>query len=157
MPNGRCHSAATISTASVFLTYWGTGAAWAIFAALGAFTGLVVEPDLDQDYQAAPLGTMRQTGGDTVAKLWQLYWTPYARLIPHRSMLSHGPIIGTLGRMVYMLPIYGLPLAAWTYYFGFPYAAVFAYAVGLMWCDIMHFVMDFMVPHQLFPQNPYRR
>lgn len=157
MPNGRCHSAATISTASVFLTYWSTGAAWAVFAAAGAFVGLVVEPDLDQDFQAAPLSTMRQTGGDTVAKLWQLYWTPYARLIPHRSMLSHGPIVGTIGRMLYLAPFYAVPVLVWSHYFGFPAAQIFGYFVGLAWVDTMHFVMDFLIPHKLFPQNTYRR
>lgn len=157
MPNGRCHSAATISTASVFLTYAGTGAVWAPWAALGAFATLVIEPDLDQDFQAAPLGTMRQTGGDILAKAWQLYWTPYARLIPHRSVLSHGPIVGTALRFLYCLPIYAIPLLAWYHFFGFPTAQVFAYFIGLAWADLLHFVMDFLVPHQLFPQNTYRR
>jgi uncharacterized metal-binding protein len=30
-------------------------------------------------------------------------WIPYQRLIPHRSLLSHGAIVGTLGRVVYLL------------------------------------------------------
>lgn len=168
MPNGRCHSAATIATTSALLTYFVAGVVvtatsisenneWAFWAALGAFTGLVVEPDLDQDYQAAPLSTMRQTGGDTVAKLWQLYWTPYAKLIPHRSLLSHGPFVGTIGRMLYLAPLYALPLLVWSHYFGFPAAQIFGYFVGLAWVDAMHFVMDFWVPHKLFPQNTYRR
>lgn len=172
MPNGRCHSAATITTTSVFLNLFCTGVVvkvtptllqisewneWALWAALGAFTGLVVEPDLDQDYQAAPLGTMRETGGDGLAKLWQLYWTPYARLVPHRSLLSHGPVIGTLGRMFYLLPVYSIPLLLWTYFFGFPTAQLFAYFVGLAWVDALHYIMDFWIPRRFFPQNPYRR
>ena len=157
MPNGRCHSAATISAASVFLTYSMTGAAWAIFCACGAFTALVVEPDLDQDAQAAPLSTMRQTGGDGLAKLWQWYWSPYAALIPHRSWISHAPVVGTLGRAVYLAPIYALPLYLWTHYFGFTVVPFIAWLIGLAWCDVLHFVMDFLVPRSLFPQNPYKR
>lgn len=168
MPNGRCHSAATIATTAVLLQHFVAGVVvtastiseyneWAGWAAFGAFCGLVVEPDLDQDYQAAPLGTMRETGGDVLARLWQLYWTPYARLIPHRSLLSHGPIIGTLGRMLYLAPLYALPLVGYSHFFGFPAAPMFATFVGLAWVDLMHFVMDFLIPHKLFPQNPYRR
>ncbi len=170
MPNGRCHSAATIATASAFLSYFAAGVVvnpvaqtisawneWAIYAALGAFTGLVVEPDLDQDYQAAPLETMRQTGGDGLAKLWQLYWTPYARFIPHRSWMSHGPVVGTLGRLLYLAPLYALPILVWTHFFGFPTAQLFAYFVGLAWVDLLHYIMDFWIPRRFFPQNPYRR
>lgn len=157
MPNGACHSAATIATASAMLSYYMAGNEWALWAALGVFTGLVVEPDLDQDYQAAPLGTMRQTGGDLLARVWQLYWTPYAKLIPHRSILSHFPVIGSVGRMLYCIPIYSIPLFVWSHYFGFPSAQIFSYAVGLCWCDALHYIMDFWIPRQLFPQNPYRR
>lgn len=168
MPNGKCHSAATIATTSAFLSYFAAGVVvtavsiseyneWAFWAALGSFSGLVVEPDLDQDYQAAPLGTMRETGGDLLAKLWQLYWTPYARAIPHRSLLSHFPVIGTVGRLIYLAPLYALPVAVWTYFFGFPTAQIFAYTVGLCWCDTMHYIMDFWIPRRFFPQNPYKR
>lgn len=168
MPNGRCHSTATVATASVFLQHFVAGVVvtatsiseyndWAFWMACGAFTGLIVEPDLDQDYQAAPLGTIRQTGGDGMARVWQLYWTPYARLIPHRSWLSHAPIIGTVGRILYLAPIYAIPLLIWTYFFGFPTAPFIGWALGLAWVDLLHFVMDFLVPRKLFPQNPLHR
>lgn len=168
MPNGRCHSAATIATTSAFLSYFAAGVVvrgatissnneWAIWAAVGAFAGLVVEPDLDQDAQAAPLSTMRETGGDFLARVWQLYWTPYAKAIPHRSWLSHGPIVGTLGRAVYLAPLYSLPLYGWTHFYGFPLAHLCAVLAGLCWVDVLHYIMDFWIPRQFFPQNPYRR
>ncbi len=157
MPNGRCHSAATIATASAFLTYGSAGAGWAAYAAFGAFIGLVVEPDLDQDFQAAPLGVIRETGGDGLAKIWQLYWSPYARLLPHRSFWSHAPVVGTLGRILYLVPLWGPVILLWTKFFGLPTAQLFAIVVGLAWTDTLHYVMDFWVPRRLFPQNPYRR
>lgn len=168
MPNGRCHSAATVATTSAFLSYFMAGVQitssyvaewneWAFWSACGAFAGLVVEPDLDQDYQAAPLGTMRQTGGDVLARVWQLYWTPYARLIPHRSIWSHAPVVGTLGRVFYLVPLYSIPLMVWSHFFGFPAPQIFAFFVGLAWTDALHFVMDFIIPRRFFPQNPYRR
>lgn len=168
MPNGRCHSAATIATASAFLSYFAAGVVvtsttisayneWAIFAAMGAFCGLVIEPDLDQDAQAAPLSTMRETGGDGLARIWQLYWSPYAHAIPHRSWVSHFPVIGTLGRVLYLAPLYSVPLFIWTHFFGFPLHHIFHVLVGLCWVDLLHFIMDFWIPRRLFPQNPYRR
>jgi uncharacterized metal-binding protein len=168
MPNGKCHSAATIAATSAFLSYFAAGVVvtsttiseyneWAGYAAFGAFLGLILEPDLDQDKQAAPLGIMRETGGNTLAKLWQFYWSPYARAIPHRSLWSHGPVIGTLGRVLYCFPLYAIPLLTWTYFFGFPESQFFAILVGLCWVDLLHFIMDFWIPRRFFPQNPYRR
>lgn len=157
MPNGRCHSAATVAATSALLSYFMAGNEWAIWSACGAFMGLVVEPDLDQDYQAAPMGTIRQTGGRWMVLVWQLYWTPYARIFPHRSLWTHAPIVGTLGRFLYMLPLYSVPILVWNYFFGFPAAQIFAFLVGLAWVDALHYVMDFLVPRQLFPQNPYRK
>lgn len=168
MPNGRCHSAATIATTSAFLSYFAAGVVvtsttisewneWAFWAACGAFIGLVVEPDLDQDYQAAPLGTMRQTGGDGLATLWQLYWTPYARLIPHRSFWSHAPLVGTAGRALYTLPLWGLPTLLWSHFFGMPLAQLHAVFIGLAWVDTLHYIMDFWIPRRFFPQTPYKK
>lgn len=168
MPNGRCHSAATIATTSAFLSYFAAGVVvtsttisayneWAIFAAIGAFSGLVVEPDLDQDAQAAPLSTMRETGGDGLANLWRIYWSPYARLLPHRCFWSHAPVVGTLGRILYLLPLWGPVCFLWTKLFGFPAGQLFALTVGLCWTDALHYVMDFWIPRRFFPQNPYRR
>lgn len=172
MPNGRCHSAATIATASALLSYFAAGVVvvhtatftsisawneWAIYAAIGAFSGLVVEPDLDQDAQAAPLSTMRQTGGDGLAILWQLYWSPYARLIPHRSFWSHAPVVGTLGRILYLAPVWGFPALLWSHFFGIPTGQLVACTIGLAWVDTLHYIMDFWIPRRFFPQNPYRR
>lgn len=168
MPNGKCHSAATIATTSAFLSYFAAGVVvtstsisawneWAIFAAIGAFVGLVVEPDLDQDAQAAPLGTMRETGGDGLALIWQIYWTPYAKLLPHRCFWSHAPVVGTAGRILYLVPVWWPVVLLWSHFFGMPTGQLVAVAMGLAWVDFLHYVMDFWIPRRFFPQNPYRR
>lgn len=36
--------------------------------------------------------------------LWW-YWWPYQRFIPHRATISHGPIIGTVVRVLYLGPL----------------------------------------------------
>jgi uncharacterized metal-binding protein len=37
--------------------------------------------------------------------LWVALWWPYAKLIPHRSFCSHGPLVGTAGRLLWLLLI----------------------------------------------------
>lgn len=48
-------------------------------------------------------------------------WLPYQRALKHRSRLSHGPIIGTALRVVY--------LAAWIALF----AVILVFALNLLW------------------------
>jgi uncharacterized metal-binding protein len=55
------------------------------------FGGLMFGPDLDiKSVQLARWGIFR----------W--IWYPYRRLLRHRSFFSHGPIVGTLLRLVYL-------------------------------------------------------
>jgi uncharacterized metal-binding protein len=70
-------------TKSTDLTFWA--------ASSFLFSGLMFGPDLDiysRQYQR--WGWLR----------W--LWRPYQRCIPHRSILSHGPIIGTVIRILYL-------------------------------------------------------
>jgi uncharacterized metal-binding protein len=109
MPNGNTHDAITF--ALVPLTYLGAEMYWdgnhAIsIIATGAmlFAGLMFGPDLD--LQSRPY------------KRWgplRFIWKPYQVAMPHRSSLSHGPILGTLVRIVYFLVMFSL-LAATVLY-----------------------------------------
>jgi len=71
------------------------------------FSGLMFGPDLD-----IPSRQFKRWG-------WLRWiWIPYQRSIPHRSFLSHGPLIGTTLRLAYLstwvvaLAIAGLSLAS---------------------------------------------
>ena len=56
--------------------------------------GLMLGPDLDtRSVQYNRWGIFR----------WM--WWPYKKMIPHRSFLSHGPIIGTLVRAIYLFSV----------------------------------------------------
>jgi uncharacterized metal-binding protein len=96
MPSGRTHDRITIlclpivaagalvSTGSSYLTLW----------VLGGFLigGLMLGPDLDiHSVQYKRWGWLR----------W--IWLPYRSRIKHRSPWSHGPIIGTALRVIYLL------------------------------------------------------
>ena len=51
--------------------------------------GLWLSPDLDTRSNA-----LRRWG------MLRVLWWPYRRVIPHRSIWSHGPLIGTAGRLL---------------------------------------------------------
>lgn len=109
MPSGKIHSAVTLAAAS--LTYaWGylSGETLplAAAAAIGCASGVIFTPDLDVPGTRADR-QVREGAGFIPAVIWAIVWYPYSALIPHRSWLSHGLIIGTLIRIVYIaVPLY---------------------------------------------------
>lgn len=117
MPSGRQHDMITVATGValtpvVFYTglslgltphdSMGAAAAWGGAHLAG---GMLLSPDLDNE---------------TIAlKRWGVLgfiWAPYRRLIPHRSWVSHGLIIGGLIRVVYLLACLGLPILLYGLY-----------------------------------------
>lgn len=105
MPDGKVHVAAAI----VALLPAGAAAAGVGFCgwlpvAVGTVAYVVgtkwLSPDLDiksQPYMAW--------------WVFRIIWWPYMKLVPHRSWLSHGPIVGTLARTGVLLA-YGALVAA---------------------------------------------
>ena len=92
MAQGREHDRATalvslpVGLGTALLLNWHSGL---IAAAAFSFGGLWLSPDLDTRCRAL------QRWGPL-----QFIWWPYRRLIPHRSLLSHGPLIGTSLRLM---------------------------------------------------------
>jgi uncharacterized metal-binding protein len=95
MATGRAHDRATLALALPFGLLWGPGlGAPGIAVASAAFLvgGLWLSPDLDTHSRAtARWGPL------------QPLWWPYRRLLRHRSLLSHSPLIGSAGRLAYLL------------------------------------------------------
>ena len=95
MAQGREHDRATalvslpVGLGTALLLNWHSGL---IAAAAFSFGGLWLSPDLDTRCRAL------QRWGPL-----QFIWWPYRRLIPHRSLLSHGPLIGTSLRLMLLL------------------------------------------------------
>ena len=119
----------------------------ATFGMIGCWLGLFIEPDLDVDHT-----TMSERRIQDVSFLFgRIYfyiWLPYAKLIPHRSVISHLPILSTTIRYGY--------IAAWVLVVPlilgfFPEIKGFAlqYQNELMWLfigncvsDLAHFIFD---------------
>jgi uncharacterized metal-binding protein len=115
MPSGRTHDRITVWTVPLvsgiayFLTQNGKFAL--ILAGGFLFSGLMFGPDLDiYSVQYKRWGWFR----------W--IWIPYRSVIRHRSQLSHGLLIGTILRLLYIsliiLILSGI-IAAIAYFFGY--------------------------------------
>lgn len=110
----------------------------------GCLAGIFLTPDLDQQTLSHSEHLLvRWTFG--LGYGWVLLWYPYARLIPHRSPLSHFPILGTLGRLLYLAFWLCLP-ALWGWkWFTLPthLDALWLWAAGgLALSDLGHYVFD---------------
>lgn len=95
MPSGVTHDRITL-----WILPWVTGIAYAltrsgelslILAGGFLFSGMMFGPDLD-------INSIQY-------KRWGIFkpiWLPYRKFLSHRSFLSHGPIIGTCIRLLYL-------------------------------------------------------
>ncbi len=95
MPSGRTHDRITLYALPFVagVTLWQTHSSNATLLVAGGFLfgGLMFGPDLDiYSLQFQRWGFLR----------W--IWLPYQKSLRHRSFLSHGPIIGTTLRVVYL-------------------------------------------------------
>ncbi|HEY9803658.1 MAG TPA: metal-binding protein [Leptolyngbyaceae cyanobacterium] len=95
MPSGRTHDRITLWALPMVagVTFWQTRSGNVTLLVAGGFMfgGLMFGPDLDiysRQYQR--WGFLR----------W--IWLPYQKSLRHRSFLSHGPLIGTTLRVVYL-------------------------------------------------------
>jgi uncharacterized metal-binding protein len=101
MPSGRTHDSITLWSLPLLagLTFARTQSSSLTLFVSGSylFSGLMFGPDLDvYSHQYKRWGLLR----------W--IWLPYRRSMRHRSFWSHGPIVGTVVRVVYLFLWVGL-------------------------------------------------
>ncbi len=106
MPSTKTHDFLTLTSASAGLALYAKAVPhpdWVgagIVACSYVFSGLMLSADLD----VASRGYRR----------WgplRFIWWPYQKLIPHRSWLSHGLVVGPMLRVLYLCLVLGIPLA----------------------------------------------
>jgi uncharacterized metal-binding protein len=103
MPSGRTHDQITFiclpwAGALCLIATFNVGVTLCLCGGF-LFSGLMFGPDLDiysKQYQR--WGLLR------------FIWLPYRKVLNHRSWLSHGPVIGTLLRLLYLSVWIGLGL-----------------------------------------------
>jgi uncharacterized metal-binding protein len=94
MASGRSHDRATGLLSLPFgLLWWPMQGPMGTAVAAAAFLigGLWLSPDLDTRSKAT-----RRWGP------LRLLWWPYRHWLPHRSIVSHSPVLGTVGRLFYL-------------------------------------------------------
>lgn len=150
MSDGKTHAQATTAlifptAVSAMLLYPSDPFSAFAIGAIGCATGLIVDPDLDLDDITRGEWQMIKKLW-IVGMLWVALWYPYAWLIPHRSPLSHWPLIGTAGRVGYLL--------GWLWLVGLivgisvPVGAIMQQPLFVVWfgglavADTAHWLMD---------------
>jgi uncharacterized metal-binding protein len=101
MPSGRTHDSITLYALPLVagVTFWQSRSSNVTLFVAGGFLfgGLMFGPDLDiYSVQYQRWGFLR----------W--IWLPYQKSLRHRSFLSHGPIIGTTLRVLYLGCLLGI-------------------------------------------------
>jgi uncharacterized metal-binding protein len=92
MSSGKTHQKiTTIGLVPVAIAAFGLGRFELLVGYI--FSGWMLSPDLDGP-------TIHLRRWNAIGLGWM--WKPYADALPHRSPWSHWPIIGTLGRFIYL-------------------------------------------------------
>ena len=145
MPCGKTHAkfslmlAPVVAVATLAIT---RDPMYAVASGLGCLAGIPLTPDLDQEgISSSEYWIIKWTLG--LGFLWTMIWFPYALLCPHRSFISHFPIISTFLRLLYLSV-----LAALICYFcslripAFDYLIAIWAVFGLVVSDSVHWALD---------------
>lgn len=161
MPSGVTHATISVAAApavGVYALNLTNSPTLAFCAAVGCgVVGILVTPDLDQQTRGWAENKLLRSRNIVIALFGAIHyvlWYPYALFIPHRHFLSHFPIVGTAGRLVYLASALSvvywlvtavmhipLVLPAWSSISGYMTAVV----AGLAVSDTLHFVADVIV------------
>lgn len=152
MPNGATHSKATFICAltlpsTLYIASGSPEKAFMLFA--GCAAGLLVTPDLDVDGGNYSAYILKVVGGEVASKVWVFLWSPYSKLMPHRSPWSHSPILSTAIRMLYVAVLMAPLLFASYLVSGLNTVTLreellqfIPFFAGLAIVDTLHIVMD---------------
>ena len=139
MPSGRTHAFATGLVGATALFFPLKTLEISILLSFGCFLGLVLYPDLDVNVGNYGNALVGAVFGKKLRKVWEMYWYPYSKIMPHRSFLSHLPVLSTAIRLIYI----GMPIYILLNLLGISWGNDLQYVMfGLVSVDALHFVMD---------------
>ena len=139
MPSGRVHTMTTIGLAVGSIPMSNPP------LTVGILSGLILSPDLDVDNGFVGLAHLRRVPfvGTPLAWIWRAFWWPYSKTVPHRSAISHAPIVGTMLRLGYLsapllaMNMLGVPMTLPT--------GLGWWLIGLCASDALHIILDWTV------------
>lgn len=145
MSSGREHAAASLGLALISLVEK-RSVEDHLTGSTGYVLSLFISPDLDQGTSYYG-GRLIRSASPLFFHVWMLFWRPYSILIPHRSWISHFPIIGTVIRIIYLtLPLL-LFMESWKSLVElYQWILTSQLFWALIKADLLHFLMDFYDP-----------
>ena len=150
MSSGRVHGQVTKTISPiVFIAIFAytNNLILAVFGIVGCLLGLLIEPDLDIDHKTMSERRMSDAS-PLYGRIWYVVWLPYALILPHRSFLSHWPILSTTIRYLYTcVPPITLLLVTGFWHevrdFGIMYQDELMWLfIGNCVSDLAHFIFD---------------
>lgn len=116
----------------------------------GNIVGILIGPDLDVDAGNVSDSIIRKVSRPA-QWIWRKFWTPYSLALPHRSTLSHFPVLSTLVRLGYI--VVGLNLflmvgwgvsriIGWDDSVSFFWLWDWSFFWGLVHADTVHWIAD---------------
>jgi uncharacterized metal-binding protein len=76
---------------------------------------------------------------------WRIFWYPYSKIMPHRSIASHLPLIGTAIRVGYLYLFVALFCLAVGFQVPEPIPQFWSFVAGLIVVDTVHAFADALV------------
>jgi len=103
----------------------------------------MLTPDLDVDSGNITYHYMRKYAGLPAEFVWRCVWWIYGHVMPHRGFMSHGPVVSTIVRLLY-LSLFIAPVWYWLK-LPIPRLTVSAewWLLGLIFSDCGHIFLDF--------------
>ena len=143
MASGRAHALVSLVAAvpcGIAVGWLTADIGAGVAATVGCASGIALSPDLDMAQEITESERLVIRHLWVAGWLWTLLFLPYGWLFKHRG-ISHWPIVGTLGRLLYLYLFY-LLLALWqSWPLSLPPLA-WPWAAGLAWSDFLHWVLD---------------
>ena len=150
MPNGPVHARITMVVAVVVIPSVSITSHMQpvdiLLLVSGALLGLAINPDLDLSENRFN-NDLQHISKNFLKFAWDGYWYMYGRLIHHRSPISHSPILGTLIRMIYMIPVLTLIVVPLSYILS-DHSIFIVFVIlftGLCVSDLFHIIADILV------------
>jgi uncharacterized metal-binding protein len=152
MPDGKTHERLRASFSPIIVVecslalWYGLSPTVSASLMLGYLSGKYLEPDLDIDHITESEIHIYQDFGFLVGRAWSAYWWPYAKIVPHRSWVSHWPFISTAFRLLYFIwpgCVASYKFQSVTLFLQFISTAEFiAFYLGLAQSDLIHITAD---------------
>lgn len=125
----------------------------AALVGLGVMSGIWLTPDLDIDDPVSSHWIVGVWFGRGPRALWRILWWPYGKAIPHRSYVSHTPVISTLFRLLYLHIALQL-LTVGRFHFLSTNIYLWWWIIGLILADFTHWALDVFRPLRFLNPRP---